>query len=676
MHLLFFQHWISDKLLKALCWTLVHSFWQGLLAAAAAGLIILLTRKSTAQLRYNLLGIVFVLFIVASLGTLALQLNDKTTVDTIATTGAGTNVVTVASAETTFVPVASATTVVEKFATWLNSNAGLLFTWWLIIFAFNCLKLLTGIGSVQRLRQYRVKAAPEFWKEKAIKLASTIGINQKIRLLQSALVKVPVTVGMLKPVILVPFGLLAQLPADQVESILLHELAHIRRRDYFVNLLQRFAEAIYFFNPAILWLSALIRQEREACCDDIVMANTPGSTSYVEALVAFQELQLPAHEFAMSIGTKRNYLLNRVKRLLTRENINLNTMEKIFLATGLLALTAFTILPKEHVNEITSGPLPVLATENHKIPTEVSATTFIVAPPMRVVLKKKSPKKIIPVVFQDTSDTTKKKKPVSYDNLTFTGMSTNINVDGKTRTETITATDQSGKKYTVSKLNGEITTLVVDGKTIPLNEVPNHQALLMQIDHGRQAQTEASLKRTELRKAQLVQREALVRTEIARRDMERSRKEQLSMLSRQQTELKRMNKLHTVQQEQTHQKLLRLQERQKAELNRLNDQHLHQLDRTKERQQQDLRRQREMLEKQTEMLKKLNNTTQAQPKASTYPGEAEYTAYKTDQQVFKTTQAYQTSTPFKTTPAFKVQPKALPIKPTPVKQAMKTKTII
>src|SRR6202008_3371205 len=114
-------------------------------------------------------------------------------------------------------------------------------------------------------------------------------------------------------VILVPLGLLAALPPSQVETILLHELAHIRRKDYLVNLLQRFSEAVFFFNPALIWISSLIRQEREACCDDIVVSTATHHGNYLKALVSFQEYCLTPPKYAMAIGSKQHYLLNRVK---------------------------------------------------------------------------------------------------------------------------------------------------------------------------------------------------------------------------------------------------------------------------------------------------------------------------------------------------------------------------
>src|SRR6202012_2141834 len=110
-----------------------------------------------------------------------------------------------------------------------------------------------------------------------------------------------------------PVGMLCQLSAGQVESILLHELAHIRRQDFLVNIMQGIVEAVFFFNPALLWLSALIREEREACCDDMVLAHISRKSDYLEALLAMGS-NTGKVNLAMSLASGKNQLKNRLKR--------------------------------------------------------------------------------------------------------------------------------------------------------------------------------------------------------------------------------------------------------------------------------------------------------------------------------------------------------------------------
>jgi len=161
-------------------------------------------------------------------------------------------------------------------------------------------------------------------------------------LLESSLVEVPMMAGVFKPVILVPLGLLTQLPPRQVEAILLHELAHIRRKDYFVNLLQSIAEIIFFFNPAMLWISALIREERENCCDDIAVGESCSKKEYIHALVSFQEYR-QSTSYVLAFAGDKNHLLERVKRIVHNDNKTLNMREKLFLLISVFITAGITM---------------------------------------------------------------------------------------------------------------------------------------------------------------------------------------------------------------------------------------------------------------------------------------------------------------------------------------------
>ncbi len=135
--------------------------------------------------------------------------------------------------------------------------------------------------------------------------------------MESSAINVPAIIGMLKPVILVPMGVLASMPADQLEAVLLHELAHIRRKDYLVNLIQVMAEAVFFFSPGLRWLSVQLRIEREYCCDDIALAHVDRLT-LVQALVSFQEHFLYRPAFPLAFTGLRDRLLARVSRITGR----------------------------------------------------------------------------------------------------------------------------------------------------------------------------------------------------------------------------------------------------------------------------------------------------------------------------------------------------------------------
>ena len=322
---------------KALTWTFIHSLWQGLLAALICAIIISSTRSATARLRYNLLSIVMILFFAGSVITFITQFYVQAKPVTTSSVAISDDAQTINSTGV----------LMDNFMVWVNANSDTIIVIWIFFFLLSCLRLVTGLAAVNRLKHYKTYPVTTDWKIKLGQLQLMIGVRCSVSLLQSGLVKVPMALGILKPVILLPLGLLTHLPPEQVETILLHELAHIRRRDYLVNLFQHIAEAIFFFNPAIRWISSLIRQEREASCDDMVVASCKQKTNYLNALINFQEYSFHYSSYAMKIGGKRHHLLNRVKRIITNKNKGITFFETIALLISAFLFSAFTYIIKE-----------------------------------------------------------------------------------------------------------------------------------------------------------------------------------------------------------------------------------------------------------------------------------------------------------------------------------------
>jgi hypothetical protein len=200
-------------------------------------------------------------------------------------------------------------------------------------------------------------------------LAAALQLSQKVQFVQSGIATIPMVLGHFKPVILFPLGMITALPAGEVEAILLHELAHIRRKDYLVNILQQAIEIVLFFNPAVLWLSALIKIERENCCDDIAVAQSSSKRNYINALVSFQEFQLNAPQYATAFANKK-YLLQRVKRMLYNNNKTLNNMEKTFLTVCVVAATSLTLFFTQSTTAQNNAATPA---------TEIRDTTISIA---------------------------------------------------------------------------------------------------------------------------------------------------------------------------------------------------------------------------------------------------------------------------------------------------------
>lgn len=149
---------------------------------------------------------------------------------------------------------------------------------------------LSGWIVARRMRVRGVCDAALESRNRLGELAARMRISRPVRLLESGVAQVPSVIGWLRPVILVPAGLLASLPAAHVEAILLHELAHIRRADWVVNLVQTIIEGLLFHHPAVWWISRVIRREREHCCDDLaVAASGRRAHEYASALAALEE---------------------------------------------------------------------------------------------------------------------------------------------------------------------------------------------------------------------------------------------------------------------------------------------------------------------------------------------------------------------------------------------------
>jgi beta-lactamase regulating signal transducer with metallopeptidase domain len=333
-----------SSLLKSVAWTFAHSFWLGLLVALIAAGIISSTKRSSARLRYNLLSGVMLIF----LGAVAIVFIKEMQSVAYQPTPEVANIISDGFVRTAieFDSAAGNTGMFSGFEIWFNENLNVLMLIWAVFFAWNSFRLIWGYAAVQRLRVQKIHSMSDEWIARFEFIKEQLGIRQSIGLLQSELVKVPVAIGFFKPLVLLPLGMIANIPVHQVEAILMHELGHIRRKDFLINLVQHFVDAVFFFNPAVRWISSLIRQEREACCDDIVVSNTSQKRNYVDALISFQEYSLQHPSYVMAISSRKNYLFNRIRRIATNENKKLNIMEKLGLLAGILIFSAFTVVNK------------------------------------------------------------------------------------------------------------------------------------------------------------------------------------------------------------------------------------------------------------------------------------------------------------------------------------------
>jgi len=285
-------------LTDALGWTLLHTIWEG--SAVALVLAVALCFLRAPQSRY-----------VAACGGLAVTLAGFAI--TLARLMPADPFAQRVAPVLRGVP-AGAGTGAFAFAS-AHSNGVALPPWivmvWLAGMVLFQIRALGGWFAVWRLRRTGVCAAAGAWQKRLTELAEGLRVLRPVVLLESSLAEVPVVIGHLKPVILMPAGLLTGLPYGQIESILLHELAHVLRNDYLVNLLQTVVEGLLFYHPAVWWISSVIRAERENCCDDLAVAASGDPRQFAIALAAL------AHgRSSVAMAANGGSVVRRVRRLL------------------------------------------------------------------------------------------------------------------------------------------------------------------------------------------------------------------------------------------------------------------------------------------------------------------------------------------------------------------------
>ena len=167
---------------------------------------------------------------------------------------------------------------------------------------------------MRAVRLWSLSVASSGWQATGDRIASRLGLNRVVHIVESALVETPTAIGWLKPVILLPIAALANLSPSQVEAVLAHELVHIRRHDYVVNIAQTLAETLLFYHPGVWWVSKRIRTEREHCCDDVAVAVCGDPVDYATALAELEAYRSSGTSLALAVTG--GSLTDRVRRVL------------------------------------------------------------------------------------------------------------------------------------------------------------------------------------------------------------------------------------------------------------------------------------------------------------------------------------------------------------------------
>lgn len=227
----------------------------------------------------------------------------------------------------------------------------IVFLWIIGAFVFS-FRLIGGWWYINNLKRDAIYLQNE-WSNFIEKCTRQLEIKKTISLAETHLITSPMVIGYFKPVVLVPLGMLTSLTADQLETIFLHELAHIKRHDYLINLIQSFIEVVLFFNPFVWIISKTIRKEREFCCDDAVINTYGNPMVYARALAQIEESRIVGNSLALSLADNKNELWNRIKRIMEKSHKTHNSKNRfipaILLIVGLLCASWLTVrTDKQH----------------------------------------------------------------------------------------------------------------------------------------------------------------------------------------------------------------------------------------------------------------------------------------------------------------------------------------
>jgi len=308
--------------------TLIASLWQSVIVFTLLRLLLWITRDGTAAVRYTLsLGALAVLGLWFALTFYARWQLQQQSLAYVWETVAGT-----AQGAGRAAPFSG-----HHLWDWgsLDVWLGLAYVAGLFASSGRVLREVICLNVIQRSRRIPFDAA---WTRYVDSLAAAWRITRRVAVYLSGKVDVPVVVGFFKPVIYLPLTLASRLPETQIEAILLHELAHVKRMDFLVNILETVVETLLFFNPLVGWISRRIRLERELCCDELVISRTDPRT-YASALVALEESRRTPGRLVMAASQDKHMLFYRIKRLMEMKTKKMNVTQKI--AAGLILVAGF-----------------------------------------------------------------------------------------------------------------------------------------------------------------------------------------------------------------------------------------------------------------------------------------------------------------------------------------------
>ncbi|WP_296704066.1 M56 family metallopeptidase [Algoriphagus sp.] len=304
---------IPDHLLYALGWTLVHSIWQLVFIGSALWILLKVFARRSPNFKYNLaLGSLGLTFFIAS-GTFIYQLSIQSSTSIFDQVALEALIINQASSAA----VSNSEALLLQIVKWIESQLPMLVNFWFLGALLFMFRLVNSLSEIRILRKSSFVNLDSNLDHLVKKLGSKIGISKKVQLRITDYGLSPITFGFLKPVILIPAALLFQLSPTQLEAIIAHELAHVKRNDYLANLLQSVLEVVFFYHPCFWWMSQTVKELRENASDDLAVSAGVSAKELAFGLAEvlnFAKQNPP--ELALAAGKRRNPTLQRIKRIM------------------------------------------------------------------------------------------------------------------------------------------------------------------------------------------------------------------------------------------------------------------------------------------------------------------------------------------------------------------------
>ncbi len=359
--------------MEALGWTLVHFCWQAAVIALLYRVVDLAFAKSRSQVRYTLALVALMSMFAAAVVTLGYEemraqqqgtLSQSTGIaetlhgvmNYIEPAPAAVDAVAVQPSARPDLSALSASLV--KAMPWLDAM-------WLVgVFVLSA-RTLGGWRRIRQLRHAGLVEIPERVQDSFVRLSQRIGIKRHIELYVCPRISGPLAMGVFRSLVLLPASALTALSPDQLEVVLAHELAHIRRGDYLWNMIQTMVETLFFFHPAVWWVSNNLRQQRELCCDDVALACCSDPVVYATALLRLEEQRSSHLHLAMALDGHRSgmSLRERIVRILGDAPEKRREIAPLSLV-GVCAMVGLFLLPLPHVfaDHVAAKPVLMAAT--------------------------------------------------------------------------------------------------------------------------------------------------------------------------------------------------------------------------------------------------------------------------------------------------------------------------